>query len=820
VNRKRIGSGVGKLAGLCVLAGALVAGLLFPVTATLGFVSNKVSDQVQSTVAEMVNTGPPLMTTVTDKDGAPIAYLYDQYRVHTPADKISQHMKDALLAIEDRRFYDHSGVDWLASLRALARNNASGSVQQGASTLTQQYVKNYLVHVMARNDKDAQRAAQAQSITRKLREARIAIGMETSLSKDEILRRYLDLVPFGSTIFGITAASQAYFDTTPDKLTVPQAATLAGMVNSPTYLDPEANPGKAIERRNLVIDKMVGEQKLSEEDGDRHKSAPLGLQEPVRPLQTGCVGAGPSYGFFCSFLVEYLTEAGFDLEELKIGGYRVETTLDPKITEHAKQAVEAQAPKNTPGVANTMAVVKPGKDAHEVVALVANRDYGLDKEKFQTQFDLPSGVENKFGTGSVYKVFTAAAALDKGIGIDTVVASPNTYTSRVFKGGATSCPATGEPNTYWYCLSNHNDRYPPQMPLKQALATSPNTAFVILEEKVGLEAVVDMASRLGMRETMATNIAGVAPDPQGAKDLRMTQAEFYASNGNASFTLGPAPSSTLELANVAATIMSGGTWCKPTPIRRVLDRDGKPVELTKPPCEQAVPEPLANALAVGLSEDSKGQGTAALSARKAGWKRPMMGKTGTTEEYKSAAYLGSTPDYAGAVQVFNDSTSPKGICVGTGAPALCPEGNIYGGTVPAATWFDTMTKVHADLPEKPLPQVEERFLKGDAQMKVPDVVGSDLGKAQAMLRDAGYQVTTVSVASPKPAGAVIAQSPQGVAFRGSPVTLSVSSGPPPPPPVTKPSSTPAPEPQSSAVAVPPSPAPGPSSSPPTRSDVN
>ncbi|WP_245734280.1 transglycosylase domain-containing protein [Lentzea jiangxiensis] len=717
MNRSRIAHCVGKLAGLCLLAGALVAGLLFPATATLGALSNNISDQVKSTLAQILNTEPPLMTTVTDKDGTPIAYLYDQYRVRTPSDKISPHMKDALFAIEDRRFYEHHGVDWFATLRAAARNNASGSVEQGASTLTQQYVKNYLVHVLARTDKNAQRAAQEQSLTRKLREARIAVGLETALSKDEILARYLDLVPFGSTIFGVAAAAQAYFDTTPDKLTVPQAATLAGMVNSPTALDPEARPDKAIERRNLVIDAMATDGKVSKDDADRHKASPLGLQEPVRTLQTGCVGAGPSYGFFCSFLVEYLTEAGFNLEELKIGGYRIETTLDPKITEYAKAAVEAQAPKNTPGVANTMAIVRPGKDAHEVVALVANRDYGLNKEEFETQFDLPSGVENKFGTGSVYKVFTAAAALEKGIGIETVIPSPNSYTSRVFKGGATSCPATGEPNTYWYCLSNHNDRYPPQMPLRQALATSPNTAFVILEEKTGLEAVVTMASKLGMRKTMATNIAGVPPDPKGPKDLRVNQAQFYAGNGNASFTLGPAPSSTLELANVAATIMSGGTWCKPTPIKKVSDRNGKPVELIKPPCEQAVPEPLANALAVGLSEDSKGQGTAASAAAKVGWKRPMMGKTGTTEEYKSAAYMGATPDYAGAVQAFNDSTSPQGICIGDGAPRLCPEGNIYGGTVPAGTWFDAMTKVHADLPERPLPEIEERFRHGDGQMR-------------------------------------------------------------------------------------------------------
>lgn len=778
MERKPIVRCVGELAGCCLLAGVLLAGLLFPATATLGALSNKISDQVKSTLALMLTTDPPLMTTVTDAGGAPIAHLYDQYRVRTPPDKISPHMKTALLAIEDRRFHDHHGVDWLATLRAAARNNSSGSVQQGASTLTQQYVKNYLVHVLARTDKNAQRAAQEQSVTRKLREARIAVGLETALSKDEILARYLDLVPFGSTIFGVGAAAQAYFETTPDKLTITQAATLAGMVNSPTALDPEARPDKALERRNLVIDAMVADEKLPEDEAERHKAAPLGLSEPVRPLQTGCVGAGPSYGFFCSFLVNYLTEAGFNLEELKIGGYRIETTLDPRITEHAKQAVERQAPKTTPGVANTMAVVRPGKDAHEVVALVANRDYGLNKDQFQTQFDLPSGVENKFGTGSVYKVFTAAAALQKGLGIDTVVASPNSYTSKVFKGGATSCPATGEPNTHWYCLANHNDRYPPQMPLRQALATSPNTAFVILEEKTGLDAVVDMASRLGMRRTMATNIAGVPPDPKGDKELRLSQAEYYKSNGNASFTLGPAPSSTLELANVAATIISGGTWCDPTPIRRVLDRNGKPVDLKRPPCEQAVPSPLANALAVGLSEDSKGMGTASLTARKAGWKRPMMGKTGTTEEYKSAAYLGATPDYAGAVQVFNDSTSPKGICVSSGPPRLCASGNIYGGTVPAATWFDTMTKVHADLQEKPLPEVEDRYRHGDGQMKVPDVVGSDVARASAVLREAGYQVTTVQVSSPQPPGAVVAQSPQGVAFRGTAVTLSVSSGAP------------------------------------------
>ncbi|MDU0291728.1 transglycosylase domain-containing protein [Saccharothrix longispora] len=708
----RTADSIAKLAGLCLVAGLLVAGMALPVVGGAGLASNRVSDQVAATSVRLLDQPPPLMTTVTDKDGVPFAYLYDQYRVLTPSDRVAQVMKDALISAEDRRFYEHAGVDWLATVRAAMRNQSEGQVTQGASSITQQYVKNYLVHVLEREDKGGQAEAQEQTITRKLREARIAMHVEAELTKDEILTRYLDVVPFGGTIYGIAAASQAYFETTPDKLTVPQAALLAGLVNSPTFLDPEARPDKAVERRNTIIDLMADNAKLSREQAEVAKRAPLGLADPVRPLPTGCVGSGPEVGFFCSYVVNYLTTNGFDLEQLKVGGYTVRTTLDRSLTQQAKQAAEAQVPKTTPGIANTAAIVRPGRDRHEVVALVANRDYGLKKEEFQTQFDLPSAVENKFGAGSVYKVFTAAAALDKGMGIETVIETPNSHVSRVFRGGAPSCPSTGEQATYWYCLSNHDDSYPPRMTLKQALATSPNTGFVILEEKVGLAAVIDMARRLGMRETLSTNIAGVLPNPEAERqDLRVSQAEFYESAGNASFTLGPAPTNTLELANVAATIASGGRWCRPTPILRVTDRYGRDVPVTEPPCEQAVPEGLANALAVGLSEDDQERGTAAAAAKHYNWTRPALGKTGTTEEYKSAAFIGATPDFAGAVQVFNDGVTPRGICVEGGPPRLCAEGDIYGGTLPARTWFDFMTKAHEGLPEKPLPQVEPRYLR-------------------------------------------------------------------------------------------------------------
>lgn len=707
----RARNGVLKLLGLCLLAGVLLAGMLFPVVGSLGMVSNRASDTVDSISADLVTTDPPLISTITDKDGTPIAYLYDQYRVLVPPEMISPTMKAALVSVEDRRFYEHQGVDWRGTIRAGLTNQFSGSVTQGASTLTQQYVKNYLVHVVARNNQVEQQKAQEQTVARKAREWRISLQLESQLGKEEILARYLNVVPFGSTIYGIAAAAQAYFNTTADKLTVSQAAMLAGMVNSPSALNPEVFPDKALERRNQVIDKMVENDKLSRDAAEAAKAEPLGLATPVRTPANGCIGAGPEHGFFCSYALNYLERNGFSLEQLKTGGYTIRTTLDRTITDHAKRAAEAQVAKSTDGIANTMAVVRPGKERHEVVALVANRDYGLKADQFQTQFDLPSGVENKFGAGSVYKVFTAAAALEKGgLGIESIVESPGSYSSRVFRGGAPGCPGTGEPFTYWYCLRNHDGSYPPRMTLKEALATSPNTAFVILEERVGLGAVVDMAYRLGMRDTLATNIAGVPPDRKSKqKELRVTQAEFYKESGNASFTLGPAPTSTLELANVSATLMSGGVWCRPTPIVKITDRHGNDTAYKEPPCEQAVEEPLANALAVGLSEDDQERGTAAAAAKQFGWTRPALGKTGTTEEYKSAAFLGATPDYAGAVQVFNDSTAPSGICVNAGPPRLCGEGDIYGGTLPARTWFDFMTKAHANLPEKPLPPVDPRY---------------------------------------------------------------------------------------------------------------
>jgi membrane peptidoglycan carboxypeptidase len=785
--------------GLCLLAGVLMAGMLFPVVGALGVVSNRASDTIDSVSADLVATDPPLISTITDAKGKPIAYLYDQYRVPVTPDKISPTMKAALISVEDRRFYEHNGVDWKGTVRALI-SNQTGEDVQGASTLTQQYVKNYLINVVYRDQVGTDEAdpgkkiererAQEQTVTRKLREARLAIQLEQSMSKEEILTGYLNVVEFTDRVFGVGAAAAAYFKTTPDKLTVAQSALLAGMVNNPSLYNPWRRPKESLDRRNFVIDKMVETKSLSPENADAAKKEPLGIvADPEKPA-ANCVGAGPDYGFFCQYVEDYLRKIGFTEDQLYTGGYTIKTTFDAGATRIAKRAAEAQVPKNTPGINNSMAIVRPGKKRHEVTALVSNRDYGLKINAGQTQIGYPYGVQNKFGAGSIYKIFTSAAYLEKGGGINKTIETPSTHVSKVFKGGGESCPSTGEPDTRWYCVQNAG-KYGSSMTLQKALALSPNTGFVILEERVGMNAVVDMASRLGMRETMASNMSGVRPDPKSDRsDLSRSQSQFFrgsgGSPGNASFTLGPAPLSTLELANVGATLMSGGVWCPPTPLVEVQDRNGKKINYTEQPCEQAVREGLANTLAVGLSKDDT-EGTAAGAASQFGWNRPMLGKTGTTQQHKSAGFVGATPQLSGAVLTFNDGRSPEGIC-DYDPPALCGSegGNIYGGKVPARTWFDAMTQIHQDAQVRPLPPVDPRYVDGGKDNQVPEVVGLSEQEATDRLKQAGFKVASDEINSSQSEGTVVSQSPRGSALRGDLITIRVSTGYVPPPQTSEP----------------------------------
>ena len=477
-------SGLGRLILGTLLAGVLVAGLLLPMTLGVGLAANSVTNAIEDAKSDPLDGDIPLRTTFTDASGAPIATIYDQNRVNVPLSSISDYLQVAVISMEDRRFYQHQGVDWRGTVRALLRNAQADTTAQGGSTLTQQYVKNYLYLVQAKTEAEKADAIASTPI-RKLREAKVALSLEQTHTKAEILERYLNLVAFGPSQYGAEAASQWYFGVSADKLTLAQAALLAGMVNNPPKYNPldENHVQDARDRRDLVLDVMVAAGRLSKATAEETKQQDLGLN-PQR-VSSGCIPAVSSdtNGFFCQYVLDYLNTAGFDNKTVARAGWTVKTTLDPAVMASAKAAAVANADPNNDAVkriANAVAVVSKD-EPRRVLALAANRPYGLDPSKGQTVQRLTTTFA-PLGAGSTFKIFTAAAAMEAGLGTNAVIDSPPEYTS----------PLAAKP-------FKNAGTYPASMTLAQALATSPNTAFVALEDQVGLQKVADMAVRLGLK---------------------------------------------------------------------------------------------------------------------------------------------------------------------------------------------------------------------------------------------------------------------------------------------------------------------------------
>jgi membrane peptidoglycan carboxypeptidase len=763
------------------LAGVLLAGVIAPVSIGLGEASNQLSDSVDSISSDLASAEFPLVTTVTDRNGGPIAYLFDQYRLPVSFAQISPNMTSAIIAIEDKRFYDHAGIDIKSALRAAVSNSSGGSTQ-GASTITQQYVKNFLINVVDRNNKAAQAQDQAQTVVRKLREAKMAMSLDQQWSKNNILTGYLNVVQFGHSgigPYGVRAAAAAFFNTTPDKLTVPQSALLAGLVNNPVLYDPYKHPQESLQRRNLVIQRMVENNALTPAAAAAAKAAPLGVVQggPNIPSST-CIRAPDYAGFFCQYAVSYLEQAGFTQDQIFTGGYTIKTTLDPNISQIAKQAADNRVPTTQYGVANTFDIIKPGTTSHEVLALVANRNLGQDASQGETMTNLPAAVSDTFGAGSTFKIFTTTAALEAGkIGLNSVLPNP---ASQCFTYAAHTKP---------YCVSNPETNNIDALPLPEALAISPNTLFVNVELQTGMSNVLNMAYRLGLRQSLDANIYATDPNTPAnkARGYAYSQSQMQTFQTSPSFTLGTAALSPLEEANVVATLGSGGVWCPPTPILSVSDRYGKPVTVNQQPCEQVIPAGLANTVVNGLSHDTVGPGTSTAPAQAANWTRPIAGKTGTTEVNKSLAFVGLTDGYAASSIVFADGQFPAKICATTpphldGSGGRCGA-NGFGGPVAAPTFFNAFNQILANTADTPIPGPDPGYMNpGGRGPTVPFVIGDTGDNATNILKAAGYQVTIVPFNSATAAGTVLGQTPQGNQVPpGTAITLYVSTGTLPPP---------------------------------------
>ncbi len=742
-----------------LLAGVLVAGLMLPYSLGLGLASNKITNALASTPANSLNGPVPETSTVTDSSGAPIAYLYNQNRTIVPLSAISENLQVAIVAVEDRRFVQHKGVDWRGTTRALLSNAQGDTGQQGGSTITQQYVKNYLFLVQAQTD--AERAdAIASTPGRKLREAKLALTLEQHETKDDILAGYLNLVAFLPSTYGAEATAERLFGIHAADLDLPQAALMAGMVNNPNKYDPldKDHVTDAKVRRDIVLGILYKDGSITKSQRDKAIATPVDVSNGKK-IASGCVPARNSEvnGYFCQYVLDYLTNAGLTADAIANGGYTITTTLDPTQMAKAHQAVLDQVPLTGADkrIANVMALVSPGTP-RKVVALTANRPYGLDQAKGETVQKLTTTFA-PLGAGSTFKVFTAAAAMQAGLGTSSVIQTPPIYQSPL------------SPHAFHNDTDN-GETFPLSMTLKQALATSPNTGFVKLEDDLGLATVVNMAVAMGMKG-YTLNAGDVDP---AFTDSTNTYAQELVADKVVSFTLGVTPVSPLELANVGATVASDGVWCPPTPINNIVDRDGKVVSL-KPAAacsyivsgQKQASQDLSRTLAQAMGDDiTTNAGTANQSAKAANWNLTQgtsAGKTGTTGDYKSSAYVGFTPLFSAATVTWDYLTKPQSICMyPPNAPATattkplqltgsCPltvakssEGSktskntgMTGGSVPAATWFDAMNKIQPDVtyfaPSAP------DYVSGQDDTIVPNLVGLGVDAAKSAVAAKGFK---------------------------------------------------------------------------------
>lgn len=762
-------STVAKLAMHCVLAGLLVAVLMFPVVGGIGIITARLSDTVAQDSAQVLEGDAPIVTTMVDASGQPIAWLYEQRRWAVPSDRIADTIKLAIVSVEDKRFVEHNGVDVQGTLNGLFGYMRGIEDVRGGSTIEQQYVKNYNLLVKAKTDAE-RRAAVEISPARKLREIRIALAMDKTLPKSEILARYLNLVSFGNGAFGVQDAARTYFGVDAADLTWPQAALLAGVVRSTSALDPYTNPDGALARRNLVLDTLIDYLPDRAEELRAAKAAPLGVLPHAEPLPQGCIAAGDR-AFFCEYVLQYLARAGLTMEDIARNGYLIRTTLDPKVQDSVKAALQKYADPDANGVASVMNVITPGKDTHRVIAMADSRTYGLDLDANQTVQPQPFSLVGD-GAGSIFKVFTTAAALEMGMGIKTQLDVPGTFMGK----GLGSSDTPGCPRETW-CVRNAR-AFPGSLNVTDALAQSPNTAFAKLISQIGVPRAVDMAVRLGLRSYA---------EPGSARDYNPDSdesiADYVKRQNIGSFTLGPLELNALELANVGATLASGGTWCPPNPIDKIFDRHGREVGVQTVPCDQAVPEGLANTLANALGKDHS-NGTATGAASSVGWKLPMSGKTGTTEAHRSSGFLGFTNRYAAANYIFDDSSSPSGLC--SYPLRKCGNGTLFGGTEPALTWYAAMSPIADSFGPVALPPTYPRYVDGGPGGEVPTVSGMKVDEARKRLLDSGFRVADkpTPVNSNATKGSVVGTTPSGRTIPGSIITINTSTGyVPPPPPV-------------------------------------
>jgi membrane peptidoglycan carboxypeptidase len=740
-----------------VLAGALLAGLLLPWVGGPALVAQQSTSLLGEPPLELTDEPPPANTKMLAANGELITSFYQENREPVAGDQIAEVMKQAMVAIEDARFYEHGGLDVQGTLRAVLTNLAAGGVQEGGSTLTQQLVKQTLLQTAT--SEEERTAATEQTLGRKIREARLALALEDQYTKDELLTRYLDIVYFGQNAYGVQPAARAFFGVDAAALNLTQAALLAGLVQSPSDDDPFTDPESATVRRNQVLTRMAEQGYITPADRDAAIAAPLGLAPAPAPRR-GCVEAsvGP---YVCDFVQRYLIQdLGLTQDQLDRGGLTIQTTLDPDLQRSGDAAVLDTLPLEDSRAA-TFSAVQPGTG--HLLALSVNRLFGYDRsDPRQESYNLFEAASR--GAGSTYKVFVAAAALARGYSTSYTQTTSDPYFSRVYR-------QDGGP----YRVENAG-RYRGTLDLTTALYQSSNTYFVALEDALGsVEEPVRMAERMGLYQFDTGGLAQQVID-----------------ENRGSFTLGPDATSPLALASAYSTLAASGTQCDVTPVTGVLDRHGEPLKdaaggplVKNDQCTpEAIPPGVANTLNQMLRKDVEpgNPGQTAPAAYVRG--HQIAGKTGTAQGNVSVAFVGYTPEITASVMVFNPKVNEN---VGG-----------FGGGKGATIWRAAMAPILEARGSGEFPPADPVVVAGNTR-PVPGC--SSVSQCRSVLSAAGFQTTTARIDSDRKDGELAGTSPPrgGRAVQGQMVTILISNGsgyvePTPEPTVPAPAPGPAPQP--------------------------
>jgi penicillin-binding protein 1A len=692
----------------------------------------------KSTVRNLGNV-PPLQEALPDpaqrsvvyaSDGkTPLAHLVkDENRLVVKLKDVPKRVRDAVVAIEDDRFYQHHGVDIRGILRAAVANLRSGRVTQGGSTLSQQLIKNLVT-------------GNSRTIDRKLREAMYAVELERRMTKDQILARYLNQAYFGEGVYGIATAARHYFDNKSIRfLTLSEAASLAATIAAPEDYKPTEKKAN-LARRNLVLDRMLTLGFAKPKAVAKAKREPLKVkrydQPNVQPYFvryiTDQLLRDPRYN-------DVLGKPGSEARVNKVfqGGLKIYTTLNRTRQRQATKAVQGQMDRFLPkpfngDPAGALASIDP--TSGRIVALYGGRDY----EDLQVNLATGQGGVGGAQPGSAFKMFFIVAALEKGISPGDVLNAPSPITLPDPR-----CRTNRGPWTVHNAEPTRGGIYN----MYEATAGSVNTWFAQLAIKVGPEAGIEVARRMGINNV----------PPRGTKE--------YGSWAVCSAVLGAKEVSVLDMASAFGVLANKGVRCAPYSIVKVVaPNQSKPLIEHKPECKQVI-KPKISAQTVAMLRGVVTNGTGGRAALP---DRPVAGKTGSASNYVSAFFSGFTPQLSTSVWVGHRDGQKS-------MPNLFNGGPVFGGTYPALIFHNYMAAALAGAPVIGFPAAPPP--PPPSKVKVPNVVGKPVQNATSILTRASLNTTVTEVPNSAPKGRVVAQNPPAGSSvpGGSTVTLLVSSG--------------------------------------------